>query len=64
MKERFRLQYAQDNDNGDTELDVDVTFETGSTYKVMMNINTWLAATGYPLEVQLKTEEDLTGEED
>ncbi len=64
MKERFRLQYSQDNDNGDTELDVDVTFETGSTYKVMSNINTWLAATGYPLEVQLKSEEDLTGEED
>jgi hypothetical protein len=64
MKERFRLQYAQDNDNGDTELDVDVTFETSSTYKLMMNINTWLAATGYPLEVQLKSEIDLTGEED
>jgi hypothetical protein len=64
MKERFRLQYTQDNDSGDTELDVDVTFETSSTYKLMMNINTWLAATGYPLEVQIKAEPDLTGEED
>jgi hypothetical protein len=64
MNERFRLQYTQSNDNGDTELDVDVTFETSSTYKVMANINTWLAATGYPLEVQIKAEEDLTGEED
>jgi hypothetical protein len=64
MNERFRLQYTQSNDNGDTDLDVDVTFETSSTYKVMSNINTWLAATGYPLEVQLKSEEDLTGEED
>jgi hypothetical protein len=64
MNERFRLQYTQSNDNGDTELDVDVTFESKSTYKVMMNINTWLAATGYPLEVQIKSHEDLTGEED
>jgi hypothetical protein len=64
MNERFRLQYTQNNDNGDTELDVDVTFESKSTYKVMNNINTWLAATGYPLEVKLKSEEDLTGEED
>ena len=66
MNERFRLQYTQNNDNGDTDLDIDVTFESKSIYKVMNNINTWLVATGYPFEIGIKSTDkvDLTGEED
>lgn len=66
MKERFRLQYTQSNDDGDTDLDIDVTFDAGSTFSVLNNINTWLVATGYPFEIGIKSTNkvDLTGEED
>lgn len=73
MQNRFRLQYVKLDKQGDTELDVDVTFENADYNKLCDNLNLWLAATGMALVVKHKYSEvsakaknqvDLTGEED
>lgn len=52
MTNRFRLQYTKTNDSGDTDLDVDITFENADYNKVRENLNTWLAAIGMQLTVE------------
>jgi hypothetical protein len=52
MTNRFRLQYTKTNDNGDTDLDVDITFENADYNKVRENLNTWLSAIGMQLHVE------------
>lgn len=46
---RFRLQYVEsDRQSGDTELDMDVTFENPKTIKdLVKKLDTFLQATGH-----------------
>ena len=46
---RFRLQYVEsDRQSGDTEIDMDITFENPKTIKdLVKKLNTFLHATGH-----------------
>jgi hypothetical protein len=55
MSTRYRLQYTRTNDHsGDTEIDVDVSFENADYSALCDNLNTWLKSIGMQLEVQHK----------
>lgn len=57
MSNSFRLQFTKTNKDGDTELDVDVTFENADYNKLKDNLNLWLSAIGMQLVVQHKYSE-------
>lgn len=49
---RVRLSYtATDPNTNDTVMDLDLSFENVDYVKLKDNLNTWLKATGYELEV-------------
>ena len=61
MSTRYRLQYTRTNDHsGDTEIDVDVSFENADHNGLRENLNTWLRAIGMQLEVQHKYDAEVS----
>lgn len=54
MTNRFRLQCTKTNPDGDTDLDVDISFENADYNKLRENLNIWLTAIGMQLTVEHK----------
>jgi hypothetical protein len=61
MPTQFRLHYTKSNEHsGNTELDVDVSFENADYGALCDNLNTWLRAIGMQLEVQHKYDGEVS----
>jgi hypothetical protein len=57
MTTNYRLQYTRTNEQGNTDLDVDISFENADYSKLQDNLNMWLQAIGMQLVVKHKYNE-------
>lgn len=60
MRENYSLNFSERNDDGDTMMDVNISFENpANEYEIGEKVNTWLRAIGqYRLRVTVMPPEE------